>query len=315
VSTDPARSIIRQKIFVDQSGGRSPIEQQCAETLKAVAFACEKRLLLLFAPQLCIGKMAHPGLTPLPPTIHHSSTPISHRAAHTILSSFLSLAELDPSLRPDSVLSERGPTSSSTPANPNLTLTHLGRIKLGIEGKRVGGGTAEYAQNDNLDFWGTGSSDGGAKRKREFDDGEETPRNGKKARDSSTQDVRTVEDGRDAGQPAFVSTSTAQGADEWQDRENYDLAQDDDEVDVGKTQRNAGAGVEEVEEMVGMEDPDGEIVDVRGAEVRQRDEEERASNNREDIVHRSGGGKVDKAERKRLKKEKSKKEKKTARPR
>jgi hypothetical protein len=259
--------------------------------------------------------MAHPGLTPLPPTIHHSSTPISHRAAHTILSAFLALAELDPSLRPDSVLSERGPTSSSTPANPNLTLTHLGRIKLGIEGKRVGGAAADYAQNENLEFWGTGSSGGGAQRKREFNDGEEMPRKGKKARGNSTQDVRTVEDGRDAGQPALVSTSKVQEADEWQDRENYDLAQDDDGVDVGNTRRNAGAGVEDVEEMVGMEDPDEETVDVRGAEVRERGKEERAGNNQEEVVHRSGAGKVDKAERKRLKKEKSKREKKTARPR
>jgi hypothetical protein len=253
--------------------------------------------------------MAYSGLTPLPPTIHHSSTPLSHRAAHTILSSFLALAELDPSLRPDSVLSERGPTSSSNAANPSLALAHLGRIKLGIEGKRsqtTTGAATSYDETEGMEFWGSEGASGGVKWKRKFGDGDEAVRKGKKARDDMTRDVQTVEDVHEAGEPALVSIATAHDEDEWQDRENYDLAQDNDEVDVGNTWRNAGARVEDVEKTVEMEGLDGEIVDTRAADARKTDEY---------VVRRSGAIKVDKAERKKLKKEKSKIEKKTARPR
>lgn len=238
--------------------------------------------------------MAHPGLNPLPPVIHHSSTPLSHASAHTMLSSFLSLAELDPSLRPDSVLSERGPTSSSSAADPNLTLAHLGRIKLGMEGKRVGGG-AGYDAGGN--FWSSSGGQVGVKRKRT-----EMPR---EARDDKY--VQIVEGGRDAGEPALVSTAAAaQDEMEWQDRENYELAQeDDDEINVGSAQRNPGAGFEDVEEAIGTEGPDRELLDARASEAKAKNEEEA-------LVYRSGVSKVDKAERKRLKKERSKKEKKTA---
>jgi hypothetical protein len=248
--------------------------------------------------------MAHPGLTPIPPTIHHSSTPVTHRTAHTILSSFLSLAELDPSLRPDSVLTERGPTSSSSAANPNLTLAHLGRIKTGMEGKRskTATGDADY------DFLRQDGS-----RKRKFGSGDEKPRK-EKDKNALDNSLQTIEDWRDAGEPALVSTSTAHGEEEeWQDREDYELAQDDDEVDVGNALRNAGTGGEDVEETVGTEGVDGEIVDGRTTDAKRREEEEEmAKKDEKGVVQKSV---VDKAERKRLKREKSKKEKKTARPR
>ena len=137
-----------------------------------------------------------------------------------------------------------------------------------MEGRRVGGGV-DY--DEIGDFWeGQG---GKRKRKRAFGDGNEgteTPMKGKKARD----DVEVVEDGQDAGEPAVVSTSTgqAQDEDEWQDREDYDLAQDDDEVDVGNARRNPGlsAIVEDVEERIGTEAPDGETVDARAVAKEKR---------------------------------------------
>jgi|ERR1700722_2183224 hypothetical protein len=247
------------------------------------------------------------GLTPIPPTIHHSSEPVTHSSAYAILSSFLSVAELDPSLRPDSVLSERGPTSSSSAANPNLTLAHLGRIAKGMRGERVGGG----ADDGDLNDVGLEGNLWGARKRRRTEQQPETPREGKKGLEAATQNVEIVEDGPDAGEPALVSTSLAQDEDGWQDRENYDLAQDDDEVDVGNAQRNPGVGIG-VEEEVGTEEPEGEVVDARFAHPRttgkEREEEERGQK----VVHEN---KVDKAERKRLKKERSKKEKKTARAR
>lgn len=170
------------------------------------------------------------------------------------------------------------------------------------------------------EFWGNEGVQRGLKRKREADDSEETPaKKGKKARGASaaaTQDVQIVADGYDAGDPTLVSTATAQDGDGWQDRENYELAQDDDEeVDVGNTQRNAGAGGDDddVEETVETEGVDGEVVEANSTEVRKR-EAKTAVDNDVGVVHKRGGSKVDKAERKRLKKERSKKEKKTAQP-
>lgn len=230
-----------------------------------------------------------------------------------MLSSFLSVAELDPSLRPDSVLSERGPTSSSSAANPNLMLAHLGRIKLGMEGKRMGGGAAEYSETEGREL---GRSDGPQDRvgkKRKFGQVEATPQRGKKKRDDFTPEVRTVEGGQGAGEPALVSTATEHENHQWQDRENYDLAQDDDEVDAGNTQRNAGTGFEHGEETVGTEDPDGEMVEPGAAKMGKTEAKIWARNGENDDRARSEGYKVDKAERKRLKKEKSKREKKTAR--
>jgi hypothetical protein len=246
------------------------------------------------------------GLHPLPPTIHHSSEPVTHLSAYAILSSFLSVAELDPSLRPDSVLSERGPTSSSSAANPNLTLAHLGRIAKGMRGERVGGGA-----DDDLNDVGLEGNLWGARKRKRTEQQPETPREGKGGLGAATQDVEIVEDGPDAGEPALVSTSLAQDEDGWQDRENYDLAQDDDEVDVGNAQRNLGVGTG-VEEPIGIEEPKGEVVDTRVADPRTTGEEREEEERGRIVVHEN---KVDKAERKRLKKERSKKEKKTARAR
>lgn len=216
------------------------------------------------------------------------------------------MAELDPSLRPDSVLSERGPTSSSSAANPNLTLAHLGRIAKGMRGERVGGGA-----DDDLNDVGLGGNLWGARKRKRTEQQPETPREGKKGLEAATQDVEIVEDGPDGGEPALVSTSPARDEDGWQDRENYDLAQDDDEVDVGNAQRNPGVGTG-VEEAIGTEEPEGEVVDVRVADPRTAGEEREEEERGQKVVYEN---KVDKAERKRLKKERSKKEKKTARAR
>jgi hypothetical protein len=247
------------------------------------------------------------GLTPLPPTVHHSSEPVTHSSAYAILSSFLSVAELDPSLRPDSVLSERGPTSSSSAANPNLTLAHLGRIAKGMRGERVGGG----ADDGDLNDVGLGGNLWGARKRKRTEQQPETPREGEKGLEAATQNVEIVEDGSDAGEPALVSTSLARDEDGWQDRENYDLAQDDDEVDVGNVQRNPGVSTR-VEGAIGTEEPEGEAVDARVADPRTTGEEREEEERGQRVVHEN---KVDKAERKRLKKERSKKEKKTARAR
>lgn len=173
-----------------------------------------------------------------------------------------------------------------------------------MRGERVGGGA-----DDDLDDVGLGGNLWRERKRKRTEQQPETPRKGKKGLEAATQDVGIVEDGPDAGEFALVSTSPAQGEDEWQDRENYDLAQDNDEVDVGNARRNPGvrAGVEEAIE---TEEPDGEVVDARVADLRTMSEEREEEARGQKVAYEN---KLDKAERKRLKKERSKKEKKTVR--
>src|SRR5271154_430544 len=95
------------------------------------------------------AKMA--GYTPLPPTILHSTNPITHAEAHSLLSAFLERANNDAAYRPDSTLTEHGPQSTSTATKSDLTLHHLNRIKLGLEGKALG---VEDLENGFLDSLG-----------------------------------------------------------------------------------------------------------------------------------------------------------------
>jgi hypothetical protein len=109
------------------------------------------------------------GLVPLPTHRLHSATRLTHREAHGLLSDFLARADVDAAYRPDSTLTERGPQAVSTGGNPNLTLHHLRRVLVGIEGKRVGGlpaaddvdevdgqkARAKQAQNNDLNLDGT----------------------------------------------------------------------------------------------------------------------------------------------------------------
>ena len=193
-----------------------------------------------------------------------------------------------------------------------------------------GGGGEDYDGSGDGRFGGgreeNDAGGGRGKRKRKFGDGEQLQQeeraevlgNAMKTRggDGVRQGVEIVEEGQDAGEPARVAAAVgpAQGADEWQDRENYDLGQDEDEVDVGNAQRSAGVGGEDVEETVGMEGPDGQVVDARAVAGPGDEGEGRSAVVDPNVVQGSGGSKMDKAERKRLKKEKSKREKKTARP-
>ena len=94
--------------------------------------------------------MSSAGFVPLPTSVQHSTTRLTHREAHTFLTTFLSRAENDAAYRPDSTLSERGPLALSSASTPNLTLAHLKRIVLGIEGRRVGGGVKNAGEEEDV---------------------------------------------------------------------------------------------------------------------------------------------------------------------
>jgi len=163
------------------------------------------------------------GLTPLPRTHLHSSTRLTHKHAHDLLSSFLEEAQTNPSYRPDAILTQHGPQASSVGEGSNLTLNHLGRIMKGIAGQRVGGVEFNYGDGrgkrrkiEHL----TGNVDSGAGLA-------SSPPAPENLQHGNEQVVDVEVEGGD--QAAVVGQETG----DWQNKEDYDYAQVNDVVDVG----------------------------------------------------------------------------------
>ncbi|ETI26922.1 hypothetical protein G647_10021 [Cladophialophora carrionii CBS 160.54] len=187
------------------------------------------------------------GLTPLPPYVHHSTTRLTHRQAHTMLASFLDRAENDAAYRPDSTLTERGPQALSSSSTPNLTLSHLKRILKGIEGERVGGGllkaldedghaTADdNGERDRDVFPDTKEGTRGVKRSLAFDQNDTLPQDASgtpiskkpKQEQKQRQDVIALPDAERTDDPtdgAILETMlAAEDESEWQDPTLYAL--------------------------------------------------------------------------------------------
>ncbi|OAP55079.1 hypothetical protein AYL99_10779 [Fonsecaea erecta] len=176
------------------------------------------------------------GLVPLPTSVHHSTTRLTHFQAHTFLSAFLDRAENDAAYRPDSTLTERGPQALSSGSTPNLTLTHLKRILSGIEGKRIGGslglgervnGEGENTSNGELE----GSDEGQMPRKqgsqkRALNEDEQTNTVKKQKRKIVySVNAEGVEDPQVGADVEAETPGQARGDDDWQDAETYALAQ------------------------------------------------------------------------------------------
>lgn len=250
-----------------------------------------------------------------PPVVLHTtaSQHLDIPSAHTLLSTFLHLANLDPAYHPDSTLTERGPQSNSTSGNPNLTLHHLNRIKLGLEGKNLG---AEDLAASRAERDGEGTeTERGKKRKRD-----PCPPPFKTRRVPEVVSTARNEDG-DAILTAQSTNTQDREAEGWQDREDFELAQDDEDVDVNNAQRDpaAAADMEDVDmgegimeeatrrmihadEELGREDGRAEAIRTGDVVDKQRGEQGRK---------RAPLTKNEKEERKRLKKMREKEEKKT----
>jgi len=233
------------------------------------------------------------GLTPLPPAVTHHTTRLTHGEAHSFLSIFLSRAEIDAAYRPDSTLAEGGPQALSTGSSPNLTLHHLKRILLGMEGKRMG--KPVFEQDEEGAFDGERRS---AKRARGYGADEDGHDGGGAWREQPYPNGSSggggVDIEIDAGYgdgPAIVAhqhhhssspnphhaNDEAEDEDEWQEKSTFDLAQ-------------SSAGLEPTSE-------DPQLGDSAAAEELEGLEDERT------------GEPVDKQERKRLKKLKAQAEK------
>ena len=211
--------------------------------------------------------MSSAGLTPLPTSVHHSTTRLTHKEAHTFLSDFLERAENDAAYRPDSTLTERGPQALSSGSTASLTLSHLKRILQGMEGKKVGGplkvmgeegeeivaqGNAEVSTE--LDEVGEAELSQQLQQKKKTgkrarDIGEEdedpTPKNKKQKRKIiSTADAERFDDptGGAVLEPA-LPPSNQEGEDDWLDAETFALGQEE-------INQNDAAGPSENDEVV-----------------------------------------------------------------
>ena len=165
------------------------------------------------------------GLIPLPQTVIHNSSRLTHREAHTLLSSFLTEADTNPAYRPDAVLTPHGAQATGIGSGSNLTLVHLDRILKGIAGTRVGGIEFNY---------GTGPP----RKKRKIEDNQTVNGGAVKNGGNETQeDVVEMVDGDEEGQVALVGRETG----DWQDKEDYELAQVDETADLeGRDPADAG---------------------------------------------------------------------------
>lgn len=147
------------------------------------------------------------GLVPLPQTVFHSSTRLTHAQAHDLLSSFLAEAENNPALRPDSQITPYAIQSQTSGLNGNITLTHLDRILQGIAGKRVGG----------VEF-----NTGTKKRRRLNGDIPSSP--------PIASQEQVQEEEVESGEKEAAVTGEETG--EWQDKDDYEHAQVDETGDL-----------------------------------------------------------------------------------
>ncbi|EXJ59410.1 uncharacterized protein A1O5_12291 [Cladophialophora psammophila CBS 110553] len=259
------------------------------------------------------------GLTPLPTSVQHSTTRLTHSQAHSFLSAFLDRAENDAAYRPDSTLTERGPQALSSGSTPNLTLSHLKRILSGMEGKRIGGslelGKETGGKSDNTadeDFEGSGESDenqkpwkrGSQKRPLNEDDAgdnyQQAPKSKKqKRRIVYSLDAEPIDDPTDGAVLGAETPDQDQAEDGWQDAETYALAQTQlDDGDAARAEHKGGFHGDENDEQE-LEAPEPTEVDNAVENTGHTPGKKRKQLGGDEGVH--GDGAAQKAERKRAK--------------
>lgn len=76
--------------------------------------------------------------THLPPHRLHASKPISPDNALSLLSAYIIAAESDPSLQPNAILTETGPSAAAHAAGSSLAIHNLKRVEAGLRGEQLG---------------------------------------------------------------------------------------------------------------------------------------------------------------------------------
>ncbi|EXJ79373.1 hypothetical protein A1O3_08875 [Capronia epimyces CBS 606.96] len=236
------------------------------------------------------------GLNALPTHRIHSTTRLSHREAHSFLTGFLERADIDAAYRPDSTLTERGPQAVSTGASPNLTLHHLKRILLGMEGKRVGGDLAGVGatddgaepenenENENTTATTTAATATAATRNKRGleptardDGGAAAKKSKRKISNLAAEEGEDADADADAGPAAAVMAGSDADAEGWQDKDSFALTQTADNLEATAEDRHPGADLEQPADQA--EEEEMMHVEVQGsakkAKLSQQDKDER----------------------------------------
>lgn len=179
-------------------------------------------------------------------TKHHSTHPLTHLQAHTFLQTYLHQAHSNPSLRPDAVLSSAGVIAQSGNAASNLALSHLSRVLLGIEGRRITGSVLGKQRDGVQDETGGDHSEGSTtKRRRVSVEHEEAQAN----------EDETV--GADA---------------DWQDKESFEHAQEEITLEE---QAGTQPGFSTASASVAAADPSQTVLGRRERDARKEDKKAR----------------------------------------
>ncbi|KPI45559.1 uncharacterized protein AB675_303 [Cyphellophora attinorum] len=185
---------------------------------------------------------------PDPPAHLHSTTRLTHAQAHTFLKNYLSTADSNPAYRPDAVLTERGPVSNSAGAvtssdgsgGGDLTLTNLGRVLKGMAGTRVGGAEFKASLEEARSFnkgkrkapdAAVSATLASAEQRNSNEKRNDGDSNGPSPAKRPRQETRA--DSNDNDEPIIVEEPTAEepqpddAEQGWQDKDDYEMAQDD----------------------------------------------------------------------------------------
>ena len=97
-----------------------------------------------------------------PPHRLHSSRPVAPSEALSLLSSYLEIAETEPYLQPNALLTEGGPISASSGPNTGLILHNLKRVEAGLRGEHLSADPefAKLADGDPADMGVDATADG-----------------------------------------------------------------------------------------------------------------------------------------------------------
>jgi hypothetical protein len=220
--------------------------------------------------------MSSAGLIPSPPHIQHTTTRLTHRQAHTLLSAFLERTEIDAAYRPDSTLTERGPQALSSSGSQNLTLNHLKRVLQGIEGKKVGGVVKPLTEEDgtepqlNLEDQASSASGKRGKRGLEVEGDQETSRSKRQKQEFQADDAATPT--TDDWQDPTVHAQVDEDNDNVINGDNEEIENLDEEENAFEADRNPSATLKqphnrkEEKELVSVTlEETGETVDPRTA--------------------------------------------------
>lgn len=174
---------------------------------------------------------------------------VSPTEAAALVSTFLKRSTVDPAYRPDSILSARGPQATSTSvANPNLTLHNLEKVRDGMLGKKAKRGDTDaklgfFGQHNQATATATPS------HKRKAKDDPENVGVDKGKRRKGEGEKKSGNEMTLAGPPQVAGAAGGNEDEGWQDLESFEREQDVEEGELGDRDLDPGDERAEPEEV------------------------------------------------------------------